>query len=223
MRKIDFLLSFLYPITVLRTSSPCNRVLDIMLSAGKYSLNSENTNYSYGSLHTLFEKTFRKLKLNWNEINHGLILGFGTGSVAGIINKYNQNCIIDGVEIDMKVIELGEKYFNTNALKNVSIHCVNAVGFLQNCQKKYDLIVIDAYADIHVPEEIESEQFLVCVKNAMNIGGKVIFNKFNHSKASRNQIPKLKELYEKVFENVEVLTIMTTGKIFIAEKLAENR
>lgn len=222
MKKVDYILSYLYPITIELTNSPWNPVLEIILYAGKYSLNSENTNYSHGSVHSLFKKIFRKLKLNWNEVNNVLILGFGTGSIAEIIGKYKQDCIIDGVEIDNKVIELGEKYFHTNSLKNVTIHCAAADLFLKNCQKRFDLIIIDVYHDIKVPEELETKQFLVCVKNALNTGGLVIFNKFICTKTSRDQIPSLKELYEKTFKNLKIMTIMITGEIFIAKKLTEK-
>lgn len=218
MKKADYILSFLYPVTIELTKSVWNPVLEVVMNAGKYSLNSENTNYSHGSLHTVFEKIFRRLRLNWNEINNVLILGFGTGSIAEIIGRYKQDCLIDGVEIDNKVIELGEKYFHTDLLKNVTIHCASADEFLENCQKKFDLILIDVYLDIKVPEELETEQFLVNVKKALNVGGMVVFNKFIYRKTISDQLPSLTELYEKIFKNLRIMTIMTTGKIFIAKK-----
>jgi len=169
MKKVDYILSYLYPVTIEITNSLWNPLLEIVLYGGKYSLNSENTNYSFGSLHSLFKKIFRKLKLDWNGINDVLILGFGTGSITEIIDKYKRDCIIDGVEIDNKVIELGEKYFHTDLLKNVTIHHASADQFLEDCQKKYDLIIIDVYIDMRVPEELETEQFLIRVKNALRI------------------------------------------------------
>jgi spermidine synthase len=222
MRKTDHILSYLYPVAIEQTSSLWNPVLEIVLYGGKYSLNSKNTNYSFGSLHSVFIRIFKRLKLNWNDINNVLILGFGTGSVAEIVSKYKRDCIIDGVEIDSKVIELGEKYFNTKSLKNVTIHCASADQFLKDCQKKFDLIIIDVYLDLNVPKELETDRFLVYVKNAMNIGGIVIFNKFINSKISRDGFPTLVELYEKTFGNLKMMTVMGTDKIFIANRLAEQ-
>lgn len=222
MKKVDYILSYLYPVTIEITNSLWNPLLEIVLYGGKYSLNSENTNYSFGSLHSLFKKIFRKLKLDWNGINDVLILGFGTGSITEIIDKYKRDCIIDGVEIDNKVIELGEKYFHTDLLKNVTIHHASADQFLEDCQKKYDLIIIDVYIDMRVPEELETEQFLIRVKNALRIGGLVVFNKYVYSKTTRDQIPSLEKLYEKIFKNLKIMTIMITGKFFIAKKLIEK-
>jgi spermidine synthase len=222
MKKSVYFQSFIYPVTVELTSSTFNKVLEVVLSAGHYSLNSENTNYSFGSLHILFKKVFRRLKLNWNVINDVLILGFGTGSVSQIINKYKSDCKIDGVEIDKKVIELGEKYFNTLSLENTVIHCDAADTFVKECSHKYDLIIIDVYNDVTVPPELETENFLYDLKNALKEDGMVVFNKFINSKSSRNRIISLEELYRKVFGNIKVMTIMLTGKIFIAKKLCST-
>jgi spermidine synthase len=221
MKRADRLLSYLYPVTIEVTNSPWNPVLEVVLNGGKYSLNSENTNYSFGSLYALFKRTFRKLKLNWKDINDVLILGFGTGSVARIITKYKSGLNIDGVEIDEKIIELGEKYFITDSLQNTNIYCASADQYLENCQKKYDLIVIDVYLDMIVPVELETEEFLVHVRNALNIGGLVIFNKFINSKTTRQQIPLLKKLYENIFHNLKILKVMVTGRIFISKNLVD--
>lgn len=218
MKKFYFFLSYLYPVTVEETCSKYNPFLEIVINEGKYALNSKNTNYSFGTLHSLFIRIFRKLNLKWNDINNVLILGFGTGSVAGIISRYKADCLIDGVEIDEKVIELGEKYFNTGSLKNVMIYCAPADKFMIECRKKFDLIVIDVYIDMIVPGELETEQFLEHVRNALNPGGTVIFNKATYSKSICDQIPALKNLYLKVFGNLEVMTVMNSGKIFVAKR-----
>jgi len=216
MKKLKYFLSFLYPVPVEVTESNRNPFLEIVMFDGKYSLNSRNTNYSFGTLHTLFIKIFRMLDLDWRRINETLILGFGTGSIAELIGKYKPDCIIDGVEIDEKVIELGRKYFNTNYLKNVNIHCAPADIYINECHRKYDPIIIDVFLDMIVPPELETEDFLVRVRNCMKPGGIVIFNKVIYTKAISDQIPLLSKLYKKIFGNLDILTVMRSGKIFIA-------
>lgn len=216
--RIQYLLSYLNPVTVEITSSEFNPYLEVVLEAGKYSLNSSNTNYSYGPLHTLFKKAFRILSPDWDKINNALILGFGTGCVASTINQYNPSCRIDGVEIDKKVIDLGKKYFGTHELKNTSIHCNGAQSFISDCKKKYDMVIIDVYHDIDVPEEIESEKFLTDVLKILRTGGLVIFNKYIYSRSTSEQLIKIKKTYEKIFNNLEIITIMNSGKIFVARK-----
>jgi len=218
MKKLDYILSYLYPVTVEVTSSKYNPLLEIEFYTGKYSLNSKNTNYSYGTLHILFNRVFRRLKLNWSNINNVLILGFGTGSIASIISSIKSDCLIDGVEIDEKVIELGEKYFNTGSFKNVKIHCAAADKYIEECKKNFDIIILDAYIDMIIPPELETEKFLVNIKNTLNPGGLVIFNKAFFSEKMNDQIHYLKKLYEKIFSSLEIITVMSSGKIFVARK-----
>ncbi len=219
MRKSDLIISYLHPVVIESTGSPYNPVLEVIVNGGKYMLNSRNTNYSYGPLHILFKRAFKKLKPNWSNINTALILGFGTGCVAETITSHNPDCIIDGVEIDTKVIELGKKYYNTHLMKNVMVHCESAENYMRRCRKKYDLIVIDVYLDIDVPEEVESETFLLNVRDSLRPGGIVMFNKYVYSGSTAGQVQSLKELYKIIFGNLSVLKVLTTGRIFVAEKL----
>jgi len=216
MKKTDFFLSYLYPVTIESTGSKWNPVLDVVLSAGKLSLNSRNSNYSYGSLYLLFEKVFRKVSIRWERINRVLILGFGAGGAAEIINRYSRDCRIDGVEIDEKVIELGRKYFSLDHLDNVSVHVTGAFEYVKKCNSDYDLIIIDVYQDMDVPPEIESEEFLAGIRKILSPGGLAISNKFIHDRQSMDQVGKLSALYIKVFGNLEVMNLMLTGKVFVS-------
>lgn len=218
MKILKFLLSYIYPVPVEITSSRHNPFLEIVLSDGKYTLNSRNTNYSYGTLHTLFKKIFRKLNIDWQRIENVLILGFGAGSISEIISNYSPGCQIDGVEIDEKVIELGRKYFKSDANINLTLYCTPADKYIGKCHKKYDLIIIDVFLDMVVPQELESEQFLVCVRECLKPGGLVIFNKVVYSKAMGEQIAPLMDLYQKIFIKLDILTVMKSGKIFVAGK-----
>lgn len=218
MKRTNKIRSYFHPVTVELTGSKLNPILEVILSGGKYSLNSMNTNYSFGSLHTLFKKLFRRLKLNWSKIDDVLLLGFGTGSVAAIIDSYKKDCRIDGVEIDEKVIELGRKYFKTGTFRNLIVHNSSAEQYIRNTKKSYDLIVIDVYRDIDVPAEIETEDFLIEIRNALRPGGIVVFNKLIYSKKTSDQVIILKNLYQKLFGEVRILKIMITSRMFIAKK-----
>ncbi|MFH0894245.1 MAG: hypothetical protein V2A54_07405, partial [Bacteroidota bacterium] len=88
--------------------------LHVYCLRGKLQMNSVNANYSEGPLRTAFEVEFRKLDLPGRNIKNTLILGFGAGSVASLLQeKFNIDCAITGVELDPEVIRLGEKYFKT--------------------------------------------------------------------------------------------------------------
>lgn len=218
MNTLDKIKSYIFPITVLKAESPFNPVLEVMLINGNYTLNSEHTNYSHGSLYSVFEKVFQKLNPEWEKIHDVLILGYGAGSIAEIIVQHKPACRITGVEIDAKVIEIAEQYFKLKDSKNVSVLCKSAQDYMASCKDNFDLIIIDLFIDKIVPQEAETEIFLNQVKQALRPGGRVVFNKVTYTKAIKDEIPIMAERYKDVFGNLDLITIMNTGKIFVSRK-----
>lgn len=103
--KIKGILSYILPLRVDISSSQYNIFLEVSLSKGKYLMNSENSNYSFGSLHTIFKNTFHDLKLENLNISNCLVLGLGGGSIVKLIReKYKLNIPITAVEIDRKSV-----------------------------------------------------------------------------------------------------------------------
>lgn len=217
MNRFDKLLSYIYPITIEYTSSAVSPILEVVFRDGRYQLNSTNVNYSYGGLYELFKLIFRNVYIDWKNINNVLILGFGTGCTVPLIRNYNSECKIVGVEIDEKIIEFGEKYFDTDKLTNTTVICDSALNFITNTNQKFDLVIIDVYVDTKVPEELETQIFLGNLKQTLNMNGVVIFNKLLYSNDVKHQIPELKNLYQEVFGEVDIHTFMHTGKIFVAK------
>jgi predicted membrane-bound spermidine synthase len=123
LKKILFYLSsFIIEREVFCTSSPYNAELKVVLNNGTYLLNSGKANYSFGNLHRVFQKVFARTKLAEKNIKSALLLGFGTGSVAHILqHELKINCHITGVEIDSVVIKLARNYFKLTSLNDCEI------------------------------------------------------------------------------------------------------
>lgn len=217
MNRLNKLLSFFYPITIETTESELNPLLVVVFQDGKYMLNSANANYSYGGLYDLFELIFKQIPIDWKKTSDILILGFGAGCTVPLIKHYNPQSRIVGVEADSKVIELGRKYFNIDSYDKTTIICDTALNYVTNTNQKFDLVIIDVYVDINVPNEVESRIFLQKLKMVLNQNGLVIFNKLTPTKTYKKQIPALKGLYSEVFGNVELHKIMETGSIFVSK------
>jgi len=217
MNRLNKLLSFFYPITVETTNSELNPLLVVVFQDGKYMLNSANANYSYGGLYDLFKLIFKQIPIDWKNTSDILILGFGAGCTVPLIKQYNPESRIVGVEADSKVIELGRKYFNIDSLEKTTITCDTALNYVTNTNQKFDLVIIDVYVDINVPNEVESRTFLQRLKLVLNQNGLVIFNKLTPTKIYKKQIPDINDLYYEVFGNVELHKIMETGSIFVSK------
>ena len=170
--------SYIFPIMIEQKTGNVSPQLEVNLVNGKYVLDTEKTNYSHGALHWVFDQTFQVYNLNEREIKNVLILRFGAGSVASLLTeKFNIKCGITGVEKDQVVIDLAYKYFGINRFKNLELICNDASEYVQECSKKFDVIVVDLYIDDQVPYCFHKEEFIKQLKIMLQPQGILFFNK----------------------------------------------
>lgn len=108
---------------------------------------------------------------NANDI---LILGMGTGTYAKQCMEYFDGVSIEGVEIDSKITELAYEYFELP--KEVKVSTYDGRAFLNVCDKKYDIIMVDAYQDITIPFQMSSVEFFALVREHLNENGVMVVN-----------------------------------------------
>lgn len=111
-----------------------------------------------------------------NESNDMLILGMGTGTYATQCEKYfsGKRMTIEGVEIDEKITELSKKYFH--ASDKIKVTTYDGRAYLNAIDKKYDVIMVDAYQDITIPFQMSSREFFTLVKNHLKENGVMVVN-----------------------------------------------
>ncbi|MEP7171409.1 MAG: fused MFS/spermidine synthase [Bacteroidota bacterium] len=209
MNPLKYIFSFLYPLTVEKTSSAFNPVLEVRIENGKYVLNAANANYSFGSLHRIFLKAFQKIKIGEREIKNVLLLGFGAGSVPVLLfEEYKLNCKITAVEIDEKVIELAKKHFNVQSFKSLNLVCSDASKFVEECSSKFDLIVVDIFIDDKVPSQFESTDCLLALKKLMGDKSILLFNKIVETENGEESFIRLLNNFKEIFVETDVLNIL---------------
>ena len=102
------------------------------------------------------------------------ILGLGTGTYGEQCLKYYNVSDIDGVEIDGKIIELANKYFELP--NKITTYEADGRAYIDACEKKYDVIMVDAYRDITIPFQMSSIEFFNSVKSKLNDNGVMVVN-----------------------------------------------
>lgn len=103
-----------------------------------------------------------------------LILGMGTGTYATQCNKYFGKMNIEGVEIDEKITDLSRKYFSLS--DDIKVTTYDGRAFLNASDKKYDIIMVDAYQDITIPFQMSSKEFFQLVKDHLTEDGVMVVN-----------------------------------------------
>ena len=103
-----------------------------------------------------------------------LILGMGTGTFATQSLRYFPGLQIEGVEIDEKIAALASEYFRLPEQARVTVY--DGRAFLDETEKRYDVIMVDAYQDITIPFQMSSVEFFTMVREHLKPTGVMVVN-----------------------------------------------
>lgn len=172
------LFSYIIPIKIFKTKSTLSKTLEVTWANGELVLDSENTNYSYGSLQRILRKGL--LHFGFEKIinmNHILLLGVAGGSVIRtLVDEIQYQGKITGVEIDSNIIQIANEYFKLNEIKNLEIVIDDAFEFVLKTKDRYDLIIIDIFQDTTMPNFLFEKFFIDRICFLLKSKGIVLFN-----------------------------------------------
>jgi spermidine synthase len=208
MKRVKNIVSFLYPILVEGRNGSINPYLEVMRYKGKYLLNSQRTNYSFGGLHTIFERLFGNIDIGRYDFKNILVLGMGGGSIVYLLReKYGITCPITAIEEDDVVIELAKKYFNIEKYKSLTIVNSDAYEYTSITDNKYDLIISDVFIEQNVPKKFASTDYLKNLKRIANRRCCIIYNKMTELPVHKKEFLDLTEDFMKIFPDSEIHTL----------------
>ncbi|MFD2890704.1 spermidine synthase [Flavobacterium chuncheonense] len=215
---INQILSYILPIKIFKKPSEYSKNLEVTWNNGQLVLDSENTNYSYGSLQRILRKGlkyigFERIK-NFESI---LVLGVAGGSVIKtLVNEVHFTGKITGVEIDENIIEIANTYFQLDTIPNLEIVIEDAFEFILKSQTTYDLIIIDIFQDTTMPSFLFEKYFINKLNQSVKVNGFILFNTMVLTKKDkeRNQVFSNSfdthysvRMYPKVEDHNELFTI----------------
>lgn len=103
-----------------------------------------------------------------------LILGMGTGTFATQCQNYFDNLTIEGVEIDQDITDLSVDYFHLS--EDIPVITYDGRAYLNAVDKKYDVILVDAYQDITIPFQMSTVEFFTLVQEHLTEDGVLVIN-----------------------------------------------
>jgi spermidine synthase len=104
-----------------------------------------------------------------------VILGNAAGTTARAYGHYFPETEVDGVEIDAKLTELGERYFDLDN-PNLEVHHEDARPWLEDSAGDFDVIMVDAYRQPYIPFYLTTREFFELARDRLAPGGVVIVN-----------------------------------------------
>jgi spermidine synthase len=159
-----------------------------------------NAVYSYGDLYDNFSNAFKRIDLDSLKIDNVLILGFGLGSIPLMLeNMFHKKYYYTAVEIDPQVLYLANKYAMQDIQSSIEFQVLDAFTYATFCEEKFDMICMDVFLDDTVPTELETEDFLMNLKNMLSENGILLFNKLAFQKKDKLQA---KDFYNNHFKRI---------------------
>ena len=134
-----------------------------------------------------------------------LILGMGSGTYAVQCRRFFGPMSIKGVEIDKKITQLSREYFELP--DDIEVVEYDGRAYLAADQKKYDVIMVDAYQDITIPFQMSSLEFFELVKAHLNDDGVMIVNMNMRGEQEGNINQYLADTIGQVFENIYTVDV----------------
>lgn len=215
--------SYLIPIKIFKKKSARSRMIEVTWANGELVLDSENTNYSYGSLQRILRYGLRNIGYKAIlDMDHILLLGVAGGSVVKtLVDEIEYKGKITGVEIDSDMIQIANEYFNLNKIKQLEIIIDDAFEFVLKTKNQYNLIIIDIFEDTKMPNFLFERFFSERVCSLLKDQGFVLFNTMILDEAHNVRNRKyIAEINTKQFSSKMLPRIEDHNELIIIEKVA---
>lgn len=206
------LFSYIIPLNIFKQKSAISQTLEVTWTDGELVLDSKNTNYSYGSLQRILRKGLKFIGFERiQKMDKILVLGVAGGSVIKtLVDEIHFKGKITGVEIDKSIIAIANEYFHLDQIQNLEIIIDDAFEFVLKTKDKYDLVIIDVFQDVRMPNFLFEKFFIDRICFLLKSKGFILFNTmvlndkqkqlnlefFNAFEASKYIVKKLHKLEE---------------------------
>lgn len=146
-----------------------------------------------------------------------LVIGLGGGVIPRALRRIDPSMRIDVVELDPAVVEVAKRYFGYREDPLLRTRIGDGRVFVRRQARagaRYDLIVIDAYERVYVPEHLMSREFIGEVKSLLAPGGVVASNTFARGPLA----PYETATYQSVFGETRVVDMTLGNRIILAAR-----
>ncbi|MFV8364544.1 spermidine synthase [Flavobacterium sp. ZT3P35] len=219
---IKKIFSYFLPIKIYETKSVLSKSLEVTWANGELVLDSQNANYSYGSLQRILRLGLKNIGYEKIAVmNQIIILGVGGGSVIKtLVDEIKFKGSITGVEIDPEIINIANTYFKLDEIKNFTIVIDDAFEFVLKTKAKYDLIIIDIFQDTTMPNFLFETFFTNRVCSLLKSRGFILFNTMllNDSQNLRNK-KYVSEFFKNEFQIKTIPRVEIHNELIVIEKL----
>ncbi len=187
-------------------NSPINGNLEVRRWGKDIYITTGGLTQSGGLIKELWEKTLKRFKIADSRFKKWLILGLATGTAAKIISDKYQPVKIVGVEIDSKMLDIGHRYFDLDAIPNLKIINQDANLYALNSKPCFDFVLVDLYLGDQLPKFVYTPRFIKAIKR---ISKMAIFNHLFYDAGKKERARELVKTLESHFYQVSLVRELT--------------
>ncbi|MEX0427953.1 spermidine synthase [Nocardioides sp. DS6] len=103
------------------------------------------------------------------------ILGSAAGTTARQLGHYLPETRVDAVEIDGALTDVGRRLFDLRGSR-LHTHTADARPWLETTDRKFDVIMVDAYRQPYIPFYLTTREFFALAKAHLTPGGVLVVN-----------------------------------------------
>jgi spermidine synthase len=144
-----------------------------------------------------------------------LVIGLGGGVIPRAMRRIDPELRIDVVELDPAVVDVAKRHFGYREDRALRTFIGDGRVFVRRrarAGERYDLIVIDAYERVYVPEHLMTREFVAEVRALLAPGGVVASNTFARGPLA----PYEAATYQSVFGAMRMVDMTLGNRILLA-------
>jgi spermidine synthase len=143
------------------------------------------------------------------------ILGNGAGTTARAYGHYFPDTVIDAVEIDGELHDIGREYFDVRPRPQLRLHTDDARPYLRRTGERFDAIFLDTYRQPYIPFYLTTQEFFALARDRLRPGGAVLIN-VGHPEGSDRLEKVLTATLASVFRHVARDPVKDTNTVLMA-------
>ncbi len=152
-----------------------------------------------------------------SDVRRMAIVGLAAGTAARQATAIYPWILIDGFELDPKIVEVGRKYFDMN-MPNLNVVIGDGRLNLERSPYQYDIIAVDAYRPPYIPPHMTTQEFFAICASHLTDEGVLTLN-VGSVPGDRRLIDGLATTMATIFPSVHVMDIPgTLNSILFATK-----
>jgi spermidine synthase len=105
-----------------------------------------------------------------------LVIGNAGGTTARALAAEYPGISVDAVELDPVVTQLARQYMGLDSIPNLHVITADGREYLETTDRRYDLIVVDAYRQEYIPFYLATREFFALMHTHLNRGGAIALN-----------------------------------------------